>query len=173
MTTKESGDLAVTRDRDPSDQEGQSPTLRMVVFGIEGQRYALPLSAVVQVLPMVAVSPLPKAPPVALGAVNLHGQVVPVLDIRRRLDLPSRNYGLSDRLLVVRTDRRILAAPVDEVFGVQEVEGEVVAPPDAVLPGLGSIAGLAERLIVIRDPDSVLSFDDERRLADALEERAA
>lgn len=60
----------------------QGSPLRLVVFGIEGQRYALRLGAVERVLPMATVSPLPKAPTVALGVINLHGQVVPVLNIR-------------------------------------------------------------------------------------------
>ena len=95
---------------DPSDQDLQSPALRLVVFGIEGQRYALPLLAVERVLPMVAVSPLPKAPSVALGVINFHGQVVPVLDIRNRFGLPSRDYGLTGHLLIARTrseERRV------------------------------------------------------------------
>lgn len=50
----------------------QSPVLRLVVFSIEGQRYALPLNDVERVLPMVAVSPLPQAPAVVLGVINLH-----------------------------------------------------------------------------------------------------
>ena len=160
---------------DPSDQDLQSPALRLVVFGIEGQRYALPLLAVERVLPMVAVSPLPKAPSVALGVINFHGQVVPVLDIRNRFGLPPRDYGLTGHLLIARTHRRILALPVDEVFGVKEVAAETVTPPGAVLPGLGYVAGivtLADGLIFIHDVDTCLSLDEERRLVEALEERA-
>lgn len=166
------GDFAVKGD--PSDGDVQSPARRLVVFGIGGQRYALPLLAVERVLPMVAVSPLPKAPSVALGVINLHGQVVPVLNIRSRFGLPPRHYGLAGHLLVARTDRRILALPVDEVFGVKEAAAETVTPPGAVLPGLGYVAGivtLADGLIFIHDLDTCLSLDEERRLAEALKER--
>lgn len=148
---------------------------QLVVFDIEGQRYALRLGAVEQVLPMVAIAPLPKAPSVACGVINLYGQVVPVLNIRSRFSLPPRDYGLTGRLLVVRTRRRIVALPVDEVVGVEEVVGETVTPPGAVLPGIGYVEGIvacADGLIFIHDLDTFLSLDEEQQLSEALEERA-
>ena len=152
---------------------GQHPPLRLVVFVIEGQRYALPLSAVERVLPMVAVSPLPKAPAVALGVINLHGAVIPVLDIRLRFSWPPREYALTAHLLVARTRQRTLALPVDEALGVQEVAAEAVTPPDAVLPGIGQVAGivaLTDGLLFIHDLDAFLSLHEERQLTEALEE---
>lgn len=146
--------------------------LRLVIFGIEGRRCALGLLAVERVLPMVAVSPLPKAPSVALGVINLHGQVVPVLDIRSRFGLPPSDYGLIGHILIARMRQRIVALPVDEVFGVKEVNGEAVTPPGTVLPGIGYVAGivtLTDDLIFIHDLDTFLSLDEEQRLAEALE----
>lgn len=151
----------------------QRPLLRLVVFVIEGQRYALPLSAVERALPMVAVSLLPKAPAVALGVINLHGTAIPVVDIRRRFGFPPRDYGITAHLLVARTSRRTLALPVDEVLGVSEVAEETVTLPDAVLPGIGHVAGivtLADGLLFIHDLDTFLSLDEEQRLTEALEE---
>jgi len=146
--------------------------LQLVIFVIEGERYALSLPAVERVLLMVAVSPLPQAPAVALGVINLHGQVIPVLDIRRRFGLPPRDYGLTAHLLVARTSRRTLALPVDEVLGVREIAADAVIPPDAVLPGIGHVAGivaLADGLLFIHDLDAFLSLDEERQLTEALE----
>ena len=151
---------------------GGSAVIQLVVFLIEGQRYALHLPAVERVLPMVAVSPLPKAPDVALGVINLHGRVIPVVDLRRRFGLPPHDYGLSAHLLVVRTARRTLAIAAEEVIGVREIAAEVVTPPDAVLPGIGHVAGIAalpDGLLLIHDLDSLLSLGEERRLTKALE----
>lgn len=151
----------------------QAHLLRLVVFVIGGQRYALSLPAVERVLPMVAVSPLPRAPTVALGVINLHGRVVPVLDIRRRFGLPPRDFGLTAHLLVARTPRRTVALPVDEALGVSEIPAEAVAPAEAVLPGIGHVAGLValgDGLLFIHDLDTFLSLDEERQLTEALEE---
>lgn len=147
-------------------------TLDVVVFVVEGCRYALDVGTVEQVLPMVEISPLPHAPPVALGVINLHGRIVPVVDIRRRSSLPQHDYGVDSRLLVARTSRRTLALPVDEVAGVWAIAAETVAPPDAVLPGIGQVAGIAARpdgVVFIHDPDALLSLDEERRLTEAFD----
>jgi purine-binding chemotaxis protein CheW len=145
----------------------------LAVFLIDGQRYALPVQAVERVLPMLAVSSLPKAPAIALGVINLHGTVVPVLDIRRRLALPPRPYGIRSCLLMARTRRRTLALPVDEVLSVQEVAAGAVTPADAVLPGIGHVAGIAalpDGLLFIHDLETFLSLDEERQLSEALAE---
>jgi purine-binding chemotaxis protein CheW len=92
----------------------------LVVFLLAEQRYALPLRMVERVLPMVAVSPLPQAPPMTLGVINLHGTVIPVVDLRRRFGFPQHEYGLAAHLLLARTTRRTLALPVDEVLDVRK-----------------------------------------------------
>jgi len=152
----------------------RSPVLSLVIFSLEGQRYALGLPAVERVLPMVEVSPLPNAPPITLGVINYHGMVIPVLDIRRRFSFPPRDYGLTAHLLVARTSRRTLAVPVDEVLGVKEVAEVAVTPPEVILPGIGHVAGivaLAEGLLFIHDLATFLSLDEEHRLTEALEEK--
>jgi chemotaxis signal transduction protein len=107
---------------------------RLVIFRLETQRYALHLTVVERVvLRMVAVSPLPMAPAIVLGVINFHGQVIPVLDLQRRFDLPTSSYGLSATLLVARTKRRTLVLPVTEVFGVHEVASEIVSSHAAQL----------------------------------------
>ena len=148
--------------------------LGLVVFILEGQRYALRLTAVERVLPMLEVSSLPKGPAIALGVVDLHGAVVPVLDLRRRLGLPSRTYGPTAHLVVTMTPGRRLALPVDEVLGVHEVPADAVIRPEAVLPAIGHVAGivpLPEGLVFIHDLETFLSLDEERQLTEALEHR--
>src|SRR6266704_2551461 len=130
----------------------QPPLLQLVVFCLEEQQYALPLPMVERVLPMVAVSPLPQAPPMTLGVINLHGTVIPVLDLRRRFGFPPHEYGLAAHLLLARTTRRTLALPVDVVLGVKEVAVLAVTSPDAVVSGRAPVVGivaLADGLLFI------------------------
>ena len=154
--------------------QGRQPSvLQLVVFRIEEQQYALSLPAVERVVPMVAVSPLPQAPFSALGVINLHGKVVPVLDMRRCFGFPPSEYGMTAHLLIARTSRRILALPVDEVLGVREVAAAAITAPDAILPGIAQVAGvvtLADGLLFIHDLDTLLSLKEEEQLTAAIEE---
>jgi len=161
---------------DLADTSSPGSVLRLVIFGIESQRYALHLPVVERVLRVVEVSPLPKAPSTVLGVINLYGQIIPVLDLQRRFGRSSNKYGLTSFLLVARTNRRRLALLVDEVVGVQEVAADSVTAPEAVLPGIAFVAGivaLSDGILFIHDLDTCLSLDEEQQLTEALEEKPA
>ena len=148
----------------------------LVAFSVEGVRYAIALAWAERALPMVAVTPVPGAPAVVLGVINIGGTVVPVVDLRRRLGLPAREWGVAARLLLVRTPRRLLAIPADEVLGVLEVETAAVTLTPTVLPGLGRVSGIAaleDGLLFLYDVEAFLSEDEHRALGQALGEEVA
>ena len=150
---------------------GEAPRARLVVFRVDGTRYAVSLSAVERAYAMATVSPLPGAPPAVLGMINLHGRPVAVVDPRRRLGLPSREYGLAAHLLIARTPRRTLAIPTDEVLGVVELDAAAVTPAAAVAPRLppAGIAALPDGLLLIHDLDAFLTPEEEGQVDRALE----
>lgn len=142
-----------------------------VIFTLDGIRHGLPLAAAERVLPMVAVTPLPGAPDVVLGMIGLHGEPIPVVDVRRRLGLAPREYGAAAHILIASTPRRTVSIPVDEVLGIESIDSAAVAEADSVVPGLGPVAGIAslpDGLVLIHDLDAFLSLEDERALAQAL-----
>lgn len=145
----------------------------LVVFRIDATRFGVPLSATVRAAGMVALSAVPGAPEVVLGAIDVAGQVVPVVDLRRRLRLAPREFGVAAHLLLVATPRRMLAVPADEVLGVSEVEAARITDAGTVLPGLGRVKGVAAQpdgLLFLYDLEAFLDEDEERQLAKALED---
>jgi purine-binding chemotaxis protein CheW len=149
---------------------------RLVVFTLEEHRYALSLSVVERAVRMVEISPLPQAPAIVLGVINLGGRIVPVLNVRKRFRLPERAPGLADQLLIARTPARSVALAVDAVDGVvQHHPDEVIAPP-AIVPGLEYLAGVAkldDGMLFIHDLDRFLSLEEEQALATAIETEQA
>jgi purine-binding chemotaxis protein CheW len=71
------------------DDAAADDVVELVVAVFSGRRWALPLTSVERVVPMVAVSPLPQSPLGVRGAVNVHGDVVPVLDLDARIGRPA------------------------------------------------------------------------------------
>jgi purine-binding chemotaxis protein CheW len=83
----------------PSRAEANGPAL--VVFALDDQRYALALTCVQRSIRVVAVTPLPGAPAIVMGVIDLGGVVIPVIDIRGRgegptfsLELPAADEGI-------------------------------------------------------------------------------
>lgn len=144
---------------------------RLVVFALDDQRYALRLSAVDRVVPMVRITPLPKAPAIVIGVVNVQGRVIPVIDMRRRFHLPEREAALTDRLIIAHTARRPVALAADVVAGVLEYPGHNIVAAEGVLPGVEHVEGIAKLkgdLILIHDLDRFLSLEEEQSLDRAL-----
>jgi purine-binding chemotaxis protein CheW len=145
-----------------------------VVFYLDGHKYALHLACVERVLLAVEVSPLPGAPGIVLGVINVQGRIIPVVNIRRRFGLRERDIDPADRLIMARTARRPVALLADEVAGVLERAREEIVPASDLVPGAGHIQGvlkLEDGLILIHDLDRFLSLDEEKALDRALEKK--
>ncbi|MBI2876234.1 MAG: purine-binding chemotaxis protein CheW [Candidatus Tectomicrobia bacterium] len=148
-----------------------SPSNYLTVFTLDEQRFALRLASVERVFRMMEITPLPKAPEIVLGVVNLQGQIVPVVNIRKRFRLPEKEADLSDQLIVAQTPRRVIAMIVDEVSGILEYSGSEVIAAETLLPGIEyieSVVKLEDGMILIHDLDKFLSLDEEKALDEAL-----
>jgi purine-binding chemotaxis protein CheW len=145
---------------------------QLFVFMLDDQRYALHLSAVVRVVRVVEITPLPKAPEIVLGVVNVQGQIIPVFNIRKRFRLPEREINLSDQLIIANTSKQPVALLVDAVSGVIELSEKEVTTFEKILPGTEYIEGvvkLEDGMIFIHDLDRFLSIEEEVALEKALE----
>jgi purine-binding chemotaxis protein CheW len=145
---------------------GENTAVELVAVVVGDQRWALPLHAVERAIPMVEIAPLPGSPTGVRGAVNVHGEAVPVLDLDARLGRPSRERGVRATLLLAHTATRRVALPVDEVLGVVSVARAAIGPPpDAVPAPVGGIAALDDGVLLISDVDAFLTAEDEAALA--------
>jgi purine-binding chemotaxis protein CheW len=145
-------------------------SLQLAVFRSDRVRCAVPLAFVERVLPMMGLSPLPGAPRVVMGLLCLQGQLLPVVDVRRRLLLPDCEYGVAAHLLVLETPRRRLAIATDEVQGVLEVDAFSVASASTVLAAGGPMTGavsVSDGILLIHDIEAFLSQEEESQLAEA------
>lgn len=156
-------------DRDiRGDQEGD---LAVLTVEVDGVRCGLPLTDVVELHPVVATVPLPGAPPVVDGAIDVRGTVVAVLDLRMRLGRPGREPRLSDHLVMTRVGARTVALRVDRALDLADIprscmdSAEDVGGDTSYLKG---VARLADGLVLIHDVAEFLSDDEAAALDDAL-----
>jgi len=152
-----------------------SELLQVVVFRLDGQRYALPLAVVRRIVRAVEVTPLPGAPPIVLGAINVAGSILPVLNLRRRFLLPERTIGLDDQFLLAQSPGRAVALVIDEAHGVIDCELSDVVGADRIVHGLEQFQGvikLEDGLVLIHALEKFLSLDETRGLNQALERAA-
>jgi purine-binding chemotaxis protein CheW len=143
----------------------------VVIFEVAAQRFGLPLASVEQAVRVVEITPLPNAPAVVAGVIDVHGAIVPVIDMRRRFGLPQRPLNLSDQFLIANSSARKLALCVDAVGAVVEYRSEDFTIAAAMVPGMESLQGiakLADGLVFIHDLERLLSLEETTALAEAI-----
>ncbi|MBS1191877.1 MAG: cheW2 [Rhodocyclaceae bacterium] len=134
--------------------------MRLLVFSLADQRYAIHLEAVERVLRAVEITRLSDAPRHVLGVINVYGEIIPVLDFRHRLGLPEKEPDLDDQFIIARSGGRPVALLVEGVSGVAECDAAQETAAEAVLPGLGETEGivrLADGMAIIEDLDRLCS----------------
>ncbi len=149
-----------------------SAEVKLLAIRLDGQRYGLPLASVERVVRIAEITPLPKAPDVVLGVINVQGRVIAVVDVRKRFRLPRREPTLSDSLIIARTPARAVALAVDAVTGVVECTAGETVPAQAIVPGMEYVEGvvkLDDGMVLIHDLARFLSLDEEHRLNEAME----
>lgn len=143
----------------------------LLIFGLDHQRYALPLAQVEHVIAAVAVTVLPHAPSVVLGVFSFHGRVIPVMNTRRRFSLPERPLEIDDQFILARAGDRTVALVVDHVEGVIEAGEAARIAPKSLLPDLRHIEGVLCRpdgLVLVHDLGTFLGLDEAQSLEAAL-----
>lgn len=149
--------------------EGQF--LEVLVFEVGGQQYGLPASDVQELQRAATLTPLPRAPAVVEGVVNLRGRVIPVLDIRSRFGLPARPMERTDHFVVARAGERVVALRVDRAIDLVRVDAADVEDARGSVPGVDYVtwvAKLPHSLVLIHDLRTFLSRAEAAELDEAL-----
>jgi purine-binding chemotaxis protein CheW len=145
--------------------------IQVVAFRVGPQEFALDILQVERILRYQRPSPLPKAPAFLEGVVHYEEAAVPVLDLRKRLELPDP-LREETRLMVLRLDDQRIAVVVDEVREVMRIDSARITPPPPLVRGLAAayIAGIiarGDRTIVLLHALKLLTSTERLALSDA------
>lgn len=146
---------------------------RVVVFYVDEQRYALPLPVVDSVVRMVEIIHVPGLPEYIQGVINVHGTIMAVINLRRRMNLEDRTEVLEDRLIITHCKDRCYALMVDSVSEVMNLKGQSITDAGTILPNqefLTGIAKMQDGMILLSDPHALLAFGDQDQINAILEQ---
>ncbi len=136
---------------------------RLVVFCLDGRHFGLAPSKVERIIHAVEITPLPSAPGAMLGAINVQGHVVPVVNTRARLGLPHRTIVPSDRIIIAQASSGSIALVVDEVVGFVETDMIDSANSEGPFSTSGCVDRMMkfdEKMVLVCDLDRLVSGND-------------
>jgi purine-binding chemotaxis protein CheW len=136
---------------------------QFIIFRLGDQDYGLPISAVDEIArPPERIARLPKAPAFVDGVMNLRGAAIPIIDLRRRFDIESKERSGSERILVVGVGGAKTGFMVDGVSEVMKIPESAIRPAPEVsteqMRLIGRVANLdaVDRMILLVDPAQLL-----------------
>lgn len=145
--------------------------LQLVAFQLGEESYGVDIAQVQEIIRMQPVTKVPGAPTFVEGVINLRGRVIPVLDLRKRFNLPTRQDTKDTRIVVVEVPPHTVGMIVDAVDEVLRITEDRVEPPSPFiasidteyLRGVGKLEG---KLLILLDLSKVLSKEEKNALED-------
>ena len=148
------------------DKSSLSPEKQLVVFRISDEEFGVEISQVREIVRLVPITPIPRAPEFIKGVVNLRGSILPVIDLAQRLNLKAIGHSDKTRVVVVELEDSAVGMIVDEVTEVLRLaEKNIEQTPELIsteikheyLVGVGK---LEQRLLILIDLRQVLSPEE-------------
>ena len=145
------------------------PQVQLVTFKVGGEEFGLDVFQVHEILRWQEPTPVPKAPAFVEGVLDVRGLLVPVIDLRKRFEVPELAYDDDTRIVLVDFQGERLGLVVDAVTEVLRAPETAVSPPPAFFKGLSAeflrgIVRLEGRLVVLLDLEKVLSSQERMAL---------
>lgn len=143
----------------------------VLTFLLAGERCAIAASQTREVVRAVAPTRLPKAPPIVAGVLNLRGELIPLLDVRRRFGLPPRAVAVDDHIIIATAAGRAVAFAVDHALDLAWIPQEEIRDAADVAIRTEYVSGLArlpDGLLVIHDLQTFLSAEESAATLTAL-----
>lgn len=144
---------------------GDANLLQLVTFKIADEEFGVEILAVQEIIRIMQITTVPRAPAFIEGVINLRGKVIPVIDMRKRFGLPVVERDSQTRIIVMEFNQKIVGFLVDAVSEVLRIPADTVEAPPPVVAGIGSeyikgVGKLDDRLLILMDLDSLLGKTD-------------
>ncbi|MCL4462953.1 MAG: chemotaxis protein CheW [Firmicutes bacterium] len=147
-------------------EEQPQDELQLVAFFLQGEEFAVDIQRVREVLKLPPITPLPQSLDFIEGVINLRGEVIPVIDLRKRFRLADAAKSEKARIIIVEIDEGMVGLIVDSVTEVLHLNPSAIEPPPRRLAGtrtefISGVGKLGDRLIIILHLEKILSAEEQ------------
>ncbi len=147
-------------------------TGQFVSFKLHGEEYGVPILSVHEIIRYETVTRVPQSLDFIDGVLNLRGQVIPVVNLRKKFGLPEKEVDNSTRIMVVDVNGRVVGMVVDEVCEVQDINPEDISPAPPLgtkinteyITGMGKVN---DRLMILLNLNKIFTLDEREQVEEA------
>lgn len=151
---------------------------KYLTFWTDNQLFGVPIADVVQIIGIQEITPIPDSPKFAKGVINLRGNIIPVIDVRLRLNKPECEYGEHTCIIVTKIEENFIGFIVDSVDEVTTIDDEQISPPpklskDRTNDYLIGIGKLGAKVVLLIDTGKILNNEEIEAVSEAAQNLAA
>jgi purine-binding chemotaxis protein CheW len=144
------------------DETGQKECIEIVVFGLASETYGIENSFIREVYPLKDYTALPGTPPFVLGIVNIRGQIISVIDLKKLFNLPEKGLGELNKVIIIYNERMEFGILADTIRSSYSVSVDAIQTTLPNISGIGSeyLKGITNEHLIILDAKKML--EDEK-----------
>jgi len=159
----------VKSNNDSSSNESTNELVQLVGFQLGNEEYGIDILKVKEINRVTEITKIPQSPEFVDGVINLRGNVIPIIDLRKRFHMPEREHDKQTRIVVGEIEGRTVGLVVDAVSEVLRLPASTIEPaPKLVSKGqadyITGVGKLEDRLLMLLDIDKILTGSDKERL---------
>jgi purine-binding chemotaxis protein CheW len=145
--------------KEPGEQKAASAGMEYIVFMLAGETYGIEAGFVREVYPLKEYTTLPGVPSYILGIVNIRGRILPVIDLKKLLNLPEKGLGELNKVLILDNGKMEFGILADVVHGTQSVDNDDIKSIPPTVTGIGEeyIKGVTTDMLIVLDGEKLLS----------------
>jgi purine-binding chemotaxis protein CheW len=145
--------------------------LQFVVFKLGSEEYGVPITQVKEINRLTTTTKVPRSPMFVEGIINLRGQIIPIIDMKLRFDLPQTEYTNDARIIVIQAGNHTFGVEVDLVSEVLRINTNNIEPAPHIVCSIDSkyitgVAKVGQRLLILLDLDMLLSDEEKAQMMD-------
>ncbi len=145
--------------------------IQLVSFKLGKEEFGVDILQVQEINKMIEITQIPNSPEFVEGIVNLRGRLIPIVDLRKRLNLPYKEHDNTTRIIIVDVKGVIVGFIVDEVNEVLRISETIMEDPPVIVSNIEAeyitaVAKLENRLLIMLDLEKVLSVKEQKQLAE-------
>jgi len=150
---------ARTLAQEPAPEREQDHTIEVIEFVLAYEKYGVETRFVAEVYPLRELTPLPCTPPHVLGIINVRGQILSVVDIKRFFDLPEKGLTDLNKVIILQSESMEFGILADQIAGTRLISLRELQPSLPTLTGIREeyLKGITGDRTVILDAGKLLS----------------
>lgn len=151
---------------DLEDAEIDEGTTNLVTFRLGSGEYAIDIMQAKEIIKMEKITLIPNAPYFVEGVINLRGNIIPIIDLKKRFNLEESEGDKNTGIIIAKIEDVDMGIMIDSVSKVVSMPNSDIQPPPSMLQGIGQryikgVGKMEDKLLVVLDLDKLFTNEED------------